>query len=619
MSRLVSCALLGSLAILFAPRFSASAADKNPKNSEAAAAREQVAAALRAEIAGENDRRAELLASAVRTAPDLPEANWHLGRVQIAGKWRTLDDARQEAANDQQLAEYRKLRDEAKDNPKLLRGLARWCLKNGHEDLARLHYTQLLARSDNDAEAQKEAIERLDLRYVGGSWMTAEDLKAQEDKARALDDAIRKLRPRIKRLQQAVDAGDYALRERAMKELKQIDEPQCIPVLETFLTDGGADFQQAAVEHLARFPDYSATEALVRYAVLSEFVNARDKAIAALKSRSKYEYVPLLLCGLVAPIKSQFQIKTLPNGVITYTHVFMRETPQQKLVAVANNQIVPSFVPRTFSVPKGSRGQILGVVFDDTMWALENRLAQETFLKARENEIAASLDAQSVHFSNKRVFQALTASTDQQFRDDPQEWWQWWQDYNEYHWPQQTYVSYSNNFARYQTPPPVQVIKGQSCFLAGTLVQTQIGREPIESIRPGDRVLAQDQNSGELTYKLVLRTTLRPPAKMVCIRAGGDEITTTLGHPFWVDGRGWKMAKELKDGDLLHSLNGAVRIDKVENAGEEKAYNLVVDEFNTYFVGQQGLLVHDNEFRRPTRAIVPGLTADDSEATLVKK
>jgi len=106
---------------------------------------------------------------------------------------------------------------------------------------------------------------------------------------------------------------------------------------------------------------------------------------------------------------------------------------------------------------------------------------------------------------------------------------------------------------------------------------------------------------------------------MVCIRAGGDEITTTLGHPFWVDGRGWKMAKELKDGDLLHSLNGAVRIDKVENAGEEKAYNLVVDEFNTYFVGQQGLLVHDNEFRRPTRAIVPGLTADDSEATLVKK
>ena len=620
MSRIVSCALLTSLAIFTATSSPLAAADKNPKKPESTtAAREQVAAALRAEIAGENDRRAELLTTAACSAPDLPEVNWHLARVKLAGKWVTLDEAQQEASNDQQLTEYRKLRDEVGDNPKLLRGLARWCLKNGRDDVARLHYTQLLARNDLDLEAQREAIERLDLRCVSGTWMTAEDMKTQEDKAKAAEDAIRKLRPRIKRLQQAVDAGDYALRERALKELKQIDEPQCIPVLETFLSDGGADFQQAAVEHLARFSDYSATEALVRYAVLSEFVNARDKAIAALKSRSKHEYVPLLLSGLVAPIKSQFQIKTLPNGVITYTHVFMRETPQQKLVAVANNQIMPWFVPRQFNVPKGTRGQILGVVFDDTMWVLENRLAQETLLKARENDIAASLDAQSVRFSNQRVLQALTATTDQQLREDPQTWWQWWQDYNEYHWPQQTYVSYSNNYDRYQTPPPVQVIKGQSCFLAGTLVQTQIGREPIESIHAGDRVLAQDQNTGELSYKLVLRTTLRPPTTMTCIHGGGDEITTTLGHPFWVDGRGWKMAKELKEGDLLHSFHGAVRVEKIEQAGDEKAYNLVVDDFNTYFVGQQGLLVHDNEFRKPTRAIVPGLTADDGESALVKK
>jgi intein/homing endonuclease len=97
---------------------------------------------------------------------------------------------------------------------------------------------------------------------------------------------------------------------------------------------------------------------------------------------------------------------------------------------------------------------------------------------------------------------------------------------------------------------------------------------------------------------------------MMRINAGGDQITTTLGHPFWVDGHGWKMAKELSTGDLLHSLGGAIRIDKVEPAGEDKAYNLVVDDFNTYFVGNAGLLVHDNEFRKPTRAIVPGLVEE---------
>jgi hypothetical protein len=149
--------------------------------------------------------------------------------------------------------------------------------------------------------------------------------------------------------------------------------------------------------------------------------------------------------------------------------------------------------------------------------------------------------------------------------------------------------------------------RGYSCFRAGTLVRSQTGSVPIESIQPGDRVLSQDQNTGELAYRVVLNTTIRPPGKMIRVTAGSEELVTTLGHPFWVNGHGWKMAKELAAGDLLHSLGGSVKIEKVEPIGEEKAYNLVVDDFNTYFVGHAGLLVHDNEFRKPTRAIVPGL------------
>jgi hypothetical protein len=137
-----------------------------------------------------------------------------------------------------------------------------------------------------------------------------------------------------------------------------------------------------------------------------------------------------------------------------------------------------------------------------------------------------------------------------------------------------------------------------------------MGSVPIESIKPGDRVLAQDQDTGELTYKVVLTTTLRPPAKMLQINVGGDEIYTTLGHPFWVSGQGWRMAKQLKEGDLLHGLGGATPITSIVAAGEHQAHNLVVDEENTYFVGKAGLLVHDNEFRKPTRAIVPGLVRD---------
>ena len=44
-------------------------------------------------------------------------------------------------------------------------------------------------------------------------------------------------------------------------------------------------------------------------------------------------------------------------------------------------------------------------------------------------------------------------------------------------------------------------------------------------------------------------------------------------------------------------------------AFRSETYNLVIADFNTYFVGESGILVHDNTARRPTQAVVPGLTA----------
>ena len=89
-------------------------------------------------------------------------------------------------------------------------------------------------------------------------------------------------------------------------------------------------------------------------------------------------------------------------------------------------------------------------------------------------------------------------------------------------------------------------------------------------------------------------------------------LLTTLGHPFWVSGQGWKMAKQLAEGELLHTLSGSVPIEVAAPLeGKFQAHNLVVDDFSTYFVGQAGLLVHDNEFRKPTRAVLPGYIAEE--------
>ena len=68
------------------------------------------------------------------------------------------------------------------------------------------------------------------------------------------------------------------------------------------------------------------------------------------------------------------------------------------------------------------------------------------------------------------------------------------------------------------------------------------------------------------------------------------------------------MAKQLEPGQAVHTLGGAGLIEDVsEQEFEAEAYNLIVADFGTYFVGNVGALVHDNTYRNPTRAVVPGL------------
>ncbi len=171
--------------------------------------------------------------------------------------------------------------------------------------------------------------------------------------------------------------------------------------------------------------------------------------------------------------------------------------------------------------------------------------------------------------------------------------------------------------------PGMMWLRPTSCFGAGTLVTTLAGPMPIEQIQIGDRVLAQDPETGELAYKLVLTTTVRPASSMLNLSVrrsnpqgapdgdldpnAGETFLTTKGHPFWVDGQGWQMAKNLEPGTRLHAACGSVEVTDLEPADGVEAYNLVVDEFHTYFVGKNHLLVHDNSFARPLLNSVPGL------------
>ena len=77
----------------------------------------------------------------------------------------------------------------------------------------------------------------------------------------------------------------------------------------------------------------------------------------------------------------------------------------------------------------------------------------------------------------------------------------------------------------------------------------------------------------------------------------GEEIVTTETHPFYVNDRGFVNAGELIVGDELLDVNGNVLL--VENFDVEltekpvKVYNFQVEDFQTYYAGGLGVLVHN--------------------------
>lgn len=135
------------------------------------------------------------------------------------------------------------------------------------------------------------------------------------------------------------------------------------------------------------------------------------------------------------------------------------------------------------------------------------------------------------------------------------------------------------------------------CFIAGTAILTGLGARLIENIEKGDLVWAKDPQNGEVALKRVVQTFVHESNELVNIVAGGEVITATTNHPFYVASKGWTAALELRAGDMLVRLDGTyVIVEFVQHEILEnpiKVYNFEVEDFHTYFVGTDGLLVHN--------------------------
>ena len=660
-SRLIGATLL---AVALAGRLAGAADGKVASSSMVEvrrAAERLVVDALRAEVAGDAARRRVLLSEAVDAAPEYAPARWHSGQVLADGEWLPVDKAQQAAAADPKLAEYLQLRSAGGDSLDGQLALARWCRKNGFGEESQFHWRTVLTHQPNN----EEALRALGVRWYGGRLMSYAEIEAAKAWVRESQQAAKEFAPQVARWERLLSAGDVRSRDQALGEIRALRDANAIAALEektlgTRLTnhqrfERSMQISLALISALDTMAGQRATYSLVRHSVLSPIADVRTAAIDALKKRPPHDYVPVLLASLSMPIESSFRVATDTDGSVHYWHSLYREGPDANWSFEGRNSAMqhdlrgPTFLaiddyregdpflrrPKRTSYRLGA-ATTPAVAAEMASVAADNRQRFAGAAITAEQQIEeinrAALAANGV------IYPVLTATTGQDFGDNPRAWWVWWKKYNEYSPDAETPVheqSYADSTHRYYRPPreatvaiypppppgpPMRVVRimgtgGSSgnhlayacCFAAGTVVWTRTGREAIESLEIGDLVLAQNIETGELAYKPILGRTVRPPSECRQLSIGEENLFVALGHPLWVAGIGWRMAKELADGAILHGVNGPVRVDAIAAADEAEAYNLIVADFNTYFVGKCGVLVHDNTPREPTTAIVPGL------------
>jgi hypothetical protein len=575
--------------------------------------------ARQAEVEGDTARQFSLLREAVRVAPDDEVARWQLGQLKVGDAWVPVEESQRVAAANPKQAEYRQLRTQYGESTDGQLALARWCNKNDLDEEARFHWASALAAQPEN----EEALRALGMWMYEGQPMTPADIAQAKQQVREAKRAAEQWEPIVAKWRRAVFGNNATLRDAALHGIRTLSAAEAIPTLETVTLGREAAqkhtsqdcqrFSLAFMEALDGMSAQAASESLVRHAVLSPSAGVRSSAAEKLKKRPMHEYVPLLLGGLAMPIESSFSVTTDRYGCVHYRHSLYREGADTDMsVDASYNVMQHSFPGRDYVY------RIQAKVLEDRTESPARRVAKMAAV-ARRSEFeygrtAAAMESQvwsanqAAESLNARIMPALAAATGEDY-GSPKQWWDWWQDNNEYyaydHPVEHQY--YSGTDDRYYGRPYDTVSINPSCFVKGTPVWTKTGQQPIETIVIGDLVLAQDLNTGELAHQPVIGRTVRPLSPIVKLSFGGEQILTTRGHPFWVAGVGWRMAKELEGGAVLHGVTGSTRITAVKESEPAEAYNLVVADFNTYFVGEGGILVHDNTPRRPTRATVPGL------------
>jgi hypothetical protein len=544
-----------------------------------------------AEAIGDLASRHAQLDAALEKLPELAPLNWMAGRIWRHPEWISVASFPIDPDAERDF----RARRAAIQNTTQLAELARWCAGQGWEDRSDLCYAKILAEASAKPNERREAAKQLKLVQVQGKWVSAEQAKLAEQEAEREKQSLEIWAPRLGEWKKDIEGASRGRARTATEALRNLNDDGAILAAEQHLLSPSPLFAEELIAYLKRIDKPRSTLALTRFAIVSPLPEVRTAATNALRTRPLHEFVPLLLTALEGKAKTQYAIQAIGRASKADVRARLqvgRETPVGLVVSTVDR--ADKFLP----MRKTSGNQP-----DVTRQQAQAQAAASLQYDALLVMMQASSHNLAADQYNARFVAVLTAVTNQNLAE-PSQWWDWWQSYNEL--PQRSAWIDAAYFQSWASYPAVTTM---SCFPKQVPVWTETGLRPIADILPGDRVLSQDVESGELAYRLVQQVTRRDQADLLKVALADCELVSSTGHPFWVNTRGWQMAKELRPGDVVHTFDGCTTLKgAVRLPAKETVYNLVVADSSTYFVGLAGVLVHDVTFRRPTRALVPGYT-----------
>lgn len=578
--------------------------------------------------------------------PSDEQTKWQMGFVKHQGEWLTpeeLDDRLRSEAYEEKRKEL--LHNENRD---LI--LARWCTRNQLPEQAKAHYGQVLMRSPNHADARKA----LGHVRVAGQWFDQEKLAEATERYRETMVSLEKWVPVLADILSDTRSGDTDKISQALTRLESMDVEESLPALELFASNVERDLVTPILRKITSLRSPEVCEALVRIALAHPDLNVQRIVSGELADYPEHYYVPTLLAMMKTESKVAARMVMQPDGKVGLETVVVNELQDRKqlarvqklfrVVAVFSsshaNEVQGSakgnisYWSNYWSIPKATPKEYGGVESKLRLSgggsASSTYVPREVLMVAARNmnehgnqmRRAASMDNRLLLDKMNRVCSVLRKATGQEIGDDAADWWTWWREHNErYEGMKPTVYGYETERRAYQINSLTSQTNDYgakvhdfgdmtiqySCLVPGTLVQTSTGLKAIERIEVGDLVLSKDVESGELALKPVLLTTVRPPKQTIKIVTSEDTIHATGGHYWWVSGRGWCRSRDLQPGMVFHTATGTATIEKISLDDKPlPTHNLVVDGFNTYFVGEERILSYDNTVLTPTLRKVPG-------------